>query len=104
MVRLRNGRSSARRAESAAYGEYTEYDEHGEAQEYDQPVEAQVVDLDDEEPNASDDARAIRFGCEAIVRYIAPYVEHVRGDVPALEAVRLAEARALVDEALALLA
>jgi hypothetical protein len=38
------------------------------------------------------------------VRYIAPYVEHVRGDVPALEAVRLAEARALVDEALALLA
>jgi hypothetical protein len=104
MVRLRSGRSSARRADSAQYGEYTEHDEYGEADGYDQPVEAQIVDLDDAEPNASDDARAIRSACEAIVRYIAPYIEHVRGDVPALEAVRLAEARALVDEALALLA
>lgn len=70
---------------------------------YEEPVEAEVIDLD-EEPNASDDARAIRLACEAIVRYIAPYVEHVRGDVPAGEAARLAEARVLVEEALDLLA
>src|ERR1700737_2602047 len=69
MVRLRSGRSSARRADSAQYGEYTEHDEYVEADGYDQPVEAQIVDLDDAEPNASDDARAIRSACEAIVRY-----------------------------------
>ena len=34
-----------------------------------EPVEAEIIDLDDE-PNASDDARAIRLACEAIARYI----------------------------------
>lgn len=99
MVRSRIGRSNA------AYAAYAGYEDDDDASSvYDQPLEAEVIDLDDDEPNASDDARAIRAGCEAIIRYIAPYVEHVRGDVPAVEAVRLAEARALVEEALALLA
>jgi hypothetical protein len=98
MVRLRSGRSGTRPA-----GDAQDDDQQYADSAYDAPVEAEIVDLDDE-PNASDDARAIRAGCEAIVRYIAPYVEHVRGDVPASEAVRLAEARELVEDALDLLA
>jgi len=83
---------------------YSDQSGYGDSDGYAEPiVEAEIVDLD-EYPNASDDARAIRSACEAIMRYIAPYVEHVRGDVPAMEALRLAEARALVDEALSLLA
>src|SRR5256885_682296 len=97
MVRLRSGGPGARRADDLRGDEY-DGDE-----EYNGPLEAEVVDLDDE-PNASDDARAIRAACEAIMRYIAPYVEHVRGDVPASEAVRLADARELVEDALDLLA
>lgn len=99
MVRSRTGWSNAGYAPDAQYGQYDDA-----SSVYDQPLEAEVIDLDDDEPNASDDARAIRSACEAIIRYIAPYIEHVRGDVPAVEAVRLAEARALVEEALALLA
>jgi hypothetical protein len=103
MVRLRGGWSRPADPAPGGYDDEHGYEaEYGDAAGY-EAVEAEIVDLT-EEPNASDDARAIRSACEAIERYIAPYIEHVRGDVPAAEAFRLAEARALLDEALALLA
>jgi hypothetical protein len=67
-------------------------------------VEAEIVELDDGPTSCASDARAIRAACEALTRYVAPYVERTRTDAPADDAARLALARELVDEALQLLA